>query len=296
MGIVIDVAPLTELAVALLRLLKSIDLDMVGMRGWPFRGDPFVHEEMAPLPAAVRVLDASRLSTAESTLERHVSLWRVSTSVPLVPRSTVELEQLSAFLAVPLPLVVPHFPPRLREAYHFLRATVYSLCRELMQNPSVCPMGGGPPLAPDGVRQDLFPAAVYILAWRSSYQAVVQMLVASPLSVALMNFVSIGSSSWLPFVRAGQVVPSPSWSPLRRHIQGWDEAITGRDAHRRVAVCGVFGRRYRRPAQFLYLYRALRTPWTWRTVCVGGGAPLLSSSRPFRHGRKRVLSVWGGQW
>ena len=48
-SIVIDVAPLTELAAALLRLCKSIDLDMVGMRGWPFQGNPFVHEEMAPL-------------------------------------------------------------------------------------------------------------------------------------------------------------------------------------------------------------------------------------------------------
>ena len=58
-SIVIDVAPLTELAAALLRLRKSIDLDMVGMRGWPFQGNPFVHEELAPLPAVVRVLDAS---------------------------------------------------------------------------------------------------------------------------------------------------------------------------------------------------------------------------------------------
>ncbi len=131
-----DVAPQTELAAALLRLSRSIDLDMIGMRGWPFQGNPFVHKELEPLPAVVRVLEASRLSTAESTLERHVSLWRVSTIVPLVPRSSLALEQLSAFLAVPLPLAVPHFPPLLRESYHFLRATVYSLCREVMQNSS----------------------------------------------------------------------------------------------------------------------------------------------------------------
>ena len=174
------------------------------------QGNPFVHEEMAPLPAVVRVLDASRLSTAESTLERHVSLWRVSTIVPLVPKSTLAWEQLSAFLAVPLPLAVPHFPPLLRESYHFLCATVYSLCREVMQNSSSCPMGVAPPLAPDGVRQDLFPAAVYVLIWRRAYQGIVDVLVASPLAVALMNFVALGSSAWLPFVAAGQVVPSPA--------------------------------------------------------------------------------------
>jgi hypothetical protein len=154
------------------------------------------------------VLDASRLSTAESTLERHVSLWRVSTSVPLVPRSTLALEQLSAFLALPLPLAVPHFSP--------LRATVYSLCREVMQNSSSCPMGVAPPLAPDGVRQDLFPAAVYVIIWRRVYQGIVDVLVASPLAVALMNFVALGSSAWLPFVAAGQVVPSPAWTPPSR--------------------------------------------------------------------------------
>ena len=107
-----------------------------------------------------------------------------------------------------------------------------------MQNSSSCPMGVAPPLAPDGVRQDLFPAAVYVLIWRSVDQGIVDGLVASPLAVALMNFVALGSSAWLPFVAAGQVAPSPAWTPLVRHIQGWDEAVAGRDAPRRVAVCG----------------------------------------------------------
>jgi len=103
-------------------------------------------------------------TAADATLDRHVAPWRVATLVPLVPHSSVALDQLKMFQAAPLPLAVPYFPPLLREAYHFQRATVNSVCREVLRCATLGPMGVAPPLSPDGVRQDLTPAAEYVLA------------------------------------------------------------------------------------------------------------------------------------